>query len=160
MIGWGEIATARLTPSSIVQSWVDDSAQVHVARGGSVIISTSSRLYIDMKYDKSTVTGLQWAGLIGVRQVYDWDPATSRPGVPERAILGLEAPLWAETVTKLSDYEYLAFPRLIALAEVGWSPERERNWKQFRQRLGAHGPRLQALGVNFYRAAEIPWAQP
>ena len=157
MIGWGEIATTHLTPSSIVQSWVDDSARVHVARGGSVILSTSSRLYLDMKYDRGTATGLNWAGLISVRQVYDWDPATSRPGVPERAILGLEAPLWSETLTRLSDYEYLAFPRLIAVAEVGWSPERERNWKQFRQRLGAQAPRLQALGVNFYRAPDIPW---
>ncbi len=103
MIGWGEIATTNVTPAAIVQHWNPDSVARHVARGGRVILSPSSRTYLDMKYDSSTVLGLTWAGLISVRHAYEWDPATVVPGVTEPGILGVEGPLWAETLEKRSD---------------------------------------------------------
>ena len=159
MVGWSEIASANLTTSTIVQHWIDDSAHVHVARGGKVIMSPANRTYLDMKYDSATVLGLTWAALIDVRRAYDWEPATLQRGVPESAILGVEAPLWSETVETLHDYEFMAFPRLAAVAELAWSPAAVRGWDQFRWRLGAHGPRLQALGVNFYRSPEVPWSR-
>ena len=157
MIGWGEIATANLSPNTIVQNWKRDSAEVHVARGGKVILSPSPKTYLDMKYDSTTVLGLRWAGLIEVRDAYDWNPGTLTATIPESAVLGVEGPLWAETLVKLEDYEYMAFPRLAALAEVAWSPQASRDWDGFRVRLAQQGPRLSALGVNFYRSPQIPW---
>jgi hexosaminidase len=165
MIGWGEIAPANLHPSTIVQHWRTDarasrdSAHLHAARGGTVIMSPGNRTYLDMKYDSTTTLGLRWAGMISVQHAYSWNPSAFLPRVAPAAVLGVEAPLWAETIEKRSDYEYLAFPRLIAIAEVGWSEESVRGWTGFRTRLGAHGPRLQALGVNFHRASEIPWRE-
>lgn len=162
-IGWGEIAPARLDTTTIVQHWRSDargsrdSVFVHAARGGRVILSPARRAYLDMKYDSATVLGLRWAGLVGLRDAYDWDPATELAGVPERAVLGVEAPLWSETLEQRADFEFMAFPRLLALAEVGWSPQGARGWDGFRRRLGAHGARLAALGVNFHRAPGIPW---
>jgi hexosaminidase len=156
MIGWGEIAPAALDPSTIVQHWRTDSSAVHVARGGKVILSPSSRTYLDMKYDSTTVLGLRWAGLIEVRDAYEWDPGTQIPGVPERSILGVEGPLWSETLVKGEDFAFMAFPRLAAIAELGWSAP-GRDFESFRQRLGAHGPRLAAIGVNFYRSPQVPW---
>lgn len=157
MIGWGEIAPAALDPGTIVQHWKRDSAHLHAARGGSVILSPSSRMYLDMKYDSSTVLGLNWAGFIDVRKAYEWEPASQLTGVPERAILGLEGPLWSETLEEIGDFEYMAFPRLIAIAELAWSPASERGWESFARRLGMHGPRLAALGINFYRSPQVPW---
>ena len=159
MIGWSEIAPATLAPTTIVQHWKRDSSAIHVARGGKIILSPGPKTYIDMKYDSTTVLGLRWAGLIEVRDAYDWDPGTLLPEVPEPALLGVEAPLWAETLVKLEDYEYMAFPRLVALAEVAWSPQRARDWEAFRLRLAQQGPRLSALGVNFYRSPQVPWAR-
>jgi hexosaminidase len=72
-------------------------------------------------------------------------------------VLGVEAPLWSETVTHIREIEFLAFPRLAAMAEIGWSPQAERSWDDFRARLGAQSPRWTALGLNCYRAPEIPW---
>ena len=158
MIGWGEIAPANIDPGTIVQHWVaPDSSFVHAARGGKMILSPSKRAYLDMKYDANTVLGLRWAALIEVRDAYDWDPATLLPGVGEASILGVEGPLWSETLVVPSDWEFMAFPRLSALAEVGWSPASARDWESFRQRLGAHGPRFTALGVNYYRSLLVPW---
>ena len=159
MIGWGEIAPANLLPTTILQHWRADSARLHVARGGKVILSPGPRTYLDMKYDSSTVLGLRWAGLIDVKNAYDWEPATFRPDVPESALLGVEAPLWSETLVKREDYDFMAFPRLAAIAEVGWSAASAKDWEGFRLRLAAHGPRLAALGVNFYRSPQIPWAR-
>ena len=155
MIGWGEIAPAKLSPTTIVQHWKRDSSFVHAARGGKVIMSPASRVYLDMKYDSSTVLGLAWAGLNGVRTSYDWNPSTYIPGVADTAVLGVEAPLWAETVVRPEDYESLAFPRAIAVAEVGWSTQAHKNWPGFRRRLARHESRLDALGVNAPVAAAL-----
>ena len=159
MIGWGEIAPAPLHPSTIVQHWKRDSSAVHAARGGKVILSPSPKAYLDMKYDSTTILGLQWAGRIEVRDAYEWDPAAYIAGMPATAVLGVEAPLWSETMDKREDVEFMAFPRLVAIAEAGWSPQAGRQWEDFRWRLGAHGPRLAALGVNFHRSPQVPWSR-
>jgi hexosaminidase len=78
-------------------------------------------------------------------------------GVSEGDILGVEAPLWSETLRTMRDVEYMAFPRLPGIAEIGWSPAAGRSWDEYRLRLAAHGRRMDALGVNFYRAPEVPW---
>jgi hexosaminidase len=160
MMGWGEVAPARLDTTTLVQHWRGagkDSSFVHAARGGKVVLSPGPRVYIDMKYDSSTVLGLRWAGMIEVRTAYDWDPGTYLTGVPEASIVGVEAPLWSETVIRPSDFEYLLYPRLLAVAEVGWSPQAARSWDEFRRRLAAQGPRMQALGINFYRSPQVEW---
>jgi hexosaminidase len=67
------------------------------------------------------------------------------------------APLWSDTVTNIRVVEYLAFPRLAAVAEIAWSAADRRSWADFTQRLGAQAPRWAALGVNFYRSPLIEW---
>ena len=96
-----------------------DGSQEAVARGARVIMSLADRAYVDMKYDADTPIGLSWAALISVHRSYDWDPGTAADGVPESAVLGVEAPLWAETITNINDYEYLAFPRLAPVLCTG-----------------------------------------
>lgn len=157
MIGWGEIAPANIQPSTIVQHWAKDSAVLHAARGGQIIMSPGPHAYLDMKYDSAGVLGLKWAGLIDLKTAYDWNPATAIPGVGEQSVLGVEAPLWAETLLTLDDYEFQAFPRLTAIAELGWSPQARLNWDDYRRRIGLHGARLAAMGVNFARVPGVNW---
>lgn len=157
MIGWDEVAATALLPTSIVQHWRPDAAKAELARAPRLILSPGNRTYLDMKYDADTALGLNWAGLIPVRTAYDWDPATLVPGAA--AVLGVEAPLWSETIATMRDVEFLAMPRLAILAEVAWSPQASRNWDSFKVRLGAQAPRWTALGLNFYRAPEVPWVR-
>ena len=159
MIGWDEIAAADLLPSSIVQHWRPDAARAALARAPHLILSPANRAYLDMKYSNDTMLGLNWAGLIPVRAAYDWDPAALVPDAPPSAILGVEAPLWSETTADIRDVEFLALPRLAAIADLGWSNARQHDWDAFRIRLGAQGPRWTALGANFYRAPEVPWGR-
>jgi len=92
-----------------------------------------------------------------VRDAYEWDPATQVDGVSERDVLGVEAPLWSETVETRADLDFLVFPRLLGHAEVAWSPPEGRSWPDYRRRLASHGERLGALDVGYHRSPEIRW---
>jgi len=157
MIGWEEIGQAKLLPTSIVQLWHSAVAREAVRQGARVIMSPATRAYLDMKYTPETPLGLHWAGYIEVKDAYDWDPATLVEGIGESDILGVEAPLWTETIQTVADMEWMAFPRLIGIAEIGWSPAVGRDWEEYHLRLGRHSPRLAAMGVNFYRSPQVPW---
>jgi hexosaminidase len=157
MIGWEEIAQARVKPTTLAQAWKTDSAAAAVKFGAKVILSPGKRAYLDMKYDDSTELGQKWAGLVPVRDSYDWDPANFIKGLSDQNIVGVEAPIWTESLRNMTAVEYMAMPRLPALAEVGWTPQKSRDWEGFSKRLAAHAPRWNFLGVNYYRSPQIPW---
>ncbi len=159
VIGWDEVATATLVPNAVAQYWdAPENALAAVEQGGRLIISPANRSYLDMQYDSTTELGLHWAGYVEVQQSYDWDPATLVEGISEENILGIEAPLWTETITTLDELEYMVFPRLLGLAEVGWSPKEVRSWDNYRERLGKHALRLKAMDINYYASLQVPWA--
>ncbi|GAB2868497.1 beta-N-acetylhexosaminidase [Actinoallomurus bryophytorum] len=163
--GWNEIGAGKIPAGSVAQYWntakgSEDGTQTArdaVAQGAKVVMSPANHAYLDMKYDENTPLGQDWAGLVEVQDSYDWDPATLVDGVTEKNVLGVEAPLWSETLVTSDDIEYMAFPRLPAIAEIGWSPQAARAWSDFRLRLAAQGPRWTAAGVHFYRSPQVPW---
>jgi hexosaminidase len=181
LVGWDEVAMADIGPQSTVQLWrplwrAEDGPELDSARaaqaaelregvmravdqGTRFILSPADRLYLDMKYDPSTPIGLAWAGLADVRTSYDWTVAELFGSIPEESIAGVEAPLWSETIDHIHDVEYLAFPRLPGVAEIGWSREAGRSWEEYRVRLGSHAARWTALGINFFRASQVPWQE-
>ncbi len=156
-VGTEEIGQATLLPTSIAQHWATDQIQKATRQGVKVIMSPATRTYLDMKYDESTRLGLNWAGYVEAQEAYNWDPATQVEGVAEDDVLGVESLLWTETVETMDDIEYMTFPRLAGHAEIGWSPATGRSWEEYRGRLGAHGARWAAMGVNFYRSGQVEW---
>jgi hexosaminidase len=157
MVGWEEISRARLNPTTLSQTWFTDSARSTLASGVKLIMSPASKVYIDMKYDDNTELGLKWAGLVEVRTSYDWDPATYVKGATEADVVGVEAPLWAETIRNITAAQQLIMPRLPAIAEVGWTPQGARRWEDFRLRLAPHARRWRLLGINYYPSPQIAW---
>ncbi len=161
MLGWEEIARAPIRRSTLVQHWKEpELARRAVAAGARLVLSPATRAYLDMKYTRDSELGLQWAGTTSVRRAYDWDPATLIDGVSERDVVGVEAALWTETISTRAGLDHLAFPRLLGIAEIGWSPAEGRSWREYRARLAAHGPRLDALGVGYARARGVAWPAP
>ncbi|GIF11270.1 beta-N-acetylhexosaminidase [Actinoplanes teichomyceticus] len=160
--GWQEIAEAPAATGAVIQYWAAtrDSPPVAAAAaaGAKVVLSPADRTYLDMQYDLLTPGGLHWAGTIEVDAAYGWDPATWARGVPAEAVLGVEAPLWSETLRDYGRIEFQAFPRLPAIAELGWSPRAAHDWTSFRERLGAYGRRWTRRGVHFYRSPRIRWS--
>ncbi|GLZ31070.1 beta-N-acetylhexosaminidase [Lentzea sp. NBRC 105346] len=156
-IGWHEFIRTTEDPSAIPQYWSADRGDDSVL-GHEVILSPPNHAYLDMKYNRGTELGLNWGGYVDVRDSYDWNPGTFLVNVGEVSIRGVEAPLWTETVVTPDDIEYMMFPRLPAIAELGWSPFATHSWDSFRVRLGSHGPRWEIMGINFYRSKQIPWS--
>lgn len=159
--GWQETVTASIGTPSVATYWnpgLPDAAIKQAADAGTnLVLDPANHTYLDQKYDKNTTLGLHWAGYVEVQNAYDWDPGTYLPGVNSSAILGVEADLWTETVATTADIDYMAFPRLPASAELGWSPESTHSWSAFRQRLAAQGQRWSVMGIKYYRSPEIPW---
>ncbi|MER5457640.1 beta-N-acetylhexosaminidase [Micromonospora sp. NPDC002389] len=161
VVGWHQIAPAGHVDGRILQWWGtngdDPQTADAVRRGARLILSPGNHAYLDMKYAPDTPIGHDWAGLVDVRRAYEWDPATHLTGVPAEAVLGVEAPLWTESVTNLAEIEFMLLPRLPAIAELAWSPRRTHDWDAFRRRLAGHGPRWTRAAITFHRAPEIPW---
>jgi len=157
--GWEEIAQVTLPANSVAQHWntTNSFAPTAAAQGAKVLMSPAQKAYLDMKYYNNTPLGLTWAGLINTQTAYQWDPNTIVSGVSGSSVLGVEAPLWTETIVTMGDIEYMVFPRLIGHAEIGWSPATGRNWTEYKVRLGSHGPRLTNIGINFFADPIVPW---
>ena len=157
--GWEEIAQVTLPANSVAQHWntTNSFAPTAAAQGAKVLMSPAQKTYLDMKYYNNTPLGLTWAGLINTQTAYQWDPDTIVSGVSGSSIIGVEAPLWTETIVTMSDIEYMVFPRLAGHAEIGWSPATGRNWTEYKVRLGSHGPRLTNMGINFFADPIVPW---
>ena len=165
MMGWEEIVQADVASSSIAQHWSPatgsepgtELAREAVRQNVKLVMSPAHKAYLEMTYDANTPLGLSWAGFTNVQDSYEWDPTTVVDGVGEGDVLGVEGPLWSETLEDIDDIEFMAFPRLPSIAEIGWSPAAGRSWAEYRTRLAAHGPRWDVLSVNFYRSPEVAW---
>lgn len=161
MLGWDESSRADLFSSSAVQYWINGGyASEAVRKNAKVIMSPVCHAYIDFSYSYGVPGGAGFVGscpYLSVQSSYNWDPNSDIWGVTDQDILGVEVPLWTETVYTMSDVEYMTFPRAIAMAEVGWTSQNRRNWSDFKSRLGSLGTRLSLLGVNFYHSPDIWW---
>ena len=158
LIGWNEIAQAEISSNAIAQLWNEPENALKAAENGSkIIISPAKKAYLDMKYDSISEYGLKWAGYIPVDVGYQWDPETYVEGLSKENILGIEAPLWSETISNSAELEYLAFPRVIGYAELGWSPGEHLDWDDYKERLAAQVPYLESNQINYYPTKLVDW---
>jgi hexosaminidase len=180
VMGWADIAGAGTNPpaGSVAEYWQPaggtasgtESGREAVAKGMKVVMAPANHTYLDQKYVVTATNsvpaslGMNWACPTGcdVSSAYNWDPGSFVTGVTDKNVIGLEGDMWTETIATMSNADYMVFPRLIALAEVAWSPAVQRTatspaYQDFLQRLAAQGNRLQIAGVNFYPSTEVPW---
>jgi hexosaminidase len=160
MVGWEEIAQGDIDTMAIAQHWTDSKyPKMAAEKGAKVIMSPSKKVYLDMQYDSTSRLGLNWAAYIEVDDAYNWDPSTEVNDLDKTKIIGVEAPLWSETIANLDDIEYLLFPRLPGIAEVAWTPVENRNWNDYRVRLGNQAKRFKALGIDYYPSKKVQWVE-
>nr|WP_321410853.1 family 20 glycosylhydrolase [uncultured Carboxylicivirga sp.] len=158
MIGWDEVAHADIDSNDIVQFWAkEENATLAVSKGAKVLMSPSKRTYLDMQYDSTTHIGLHWAAYIELDSAYIWKPEELVKGVGKEQIVGIESPLWTETITNSADMQYMMFPRLVGHAEIGWSQDKYLNWEEYKVRLAKHSAYLDRLGINYYKSPKVDW---
>ncbi|MFG1946427.1 family 20 glycosylhydrolase [Nonomuraea sp. NPDC048826] len=163
VVGWNEYAgTALPRDNAVVQFWNGDRNAVAAAvngRGADVVLSPAPHAYAPQKQDSRQPDGGTWAcgGPCGLDRHYNWNPGTYIPGIQESSVLGVEAAVWGEFIRRVEQAQYYAYPRLIATAEVGWTPQDQRDYADFKNRLSAIGGRLTVQGTNFFPTADVPW---
>lgn len=155
-VGWAEIGEAELDSRTIAQHWQGAAYQEAKKQGCKIILSPANKTYLDIKYDESSTLGLDWPGLVSVKDSYEWEPGSYMDGLEETDIIGIEAPIWTETLLTMKDIEYMAFPRLPGLAELAWSPKIQ-GWDEYKQRLAKHGKYMEAMGISFFKSPDVEW---
>jgi len=149
LIGWDEILDGGLAPNATVMSWRGIEGAVAAAKAGhDAVLSPHPTLYFDHRPFAAPVPG---RGLIvSTEDVYTFDPAPAALTAEERKhILGVQANIWTEHIRTESRVEYMAFPRVAALAEVAWSAHERLDWSDFSRRLPSQLARYQALGIAY-----------
>lgn len=152
LVGWSEIREGGLARNALLMDWIGGGLEA--ARSGhDVVMTPTTFCYLD--YYQSTNHASEpraIGGYIPLSKTYSFRPVPD--GLePERRrhILGVQGNLWTEYIASLRHAEYMAFPRLSALAEVAWTPGDRRDYPDFLRRLEQMNLRLDQLGVNYRR---------
>jgi len=152
LIGWDEILEGGLAPGASVMSWRGVEGGIAAAQAGhDVVMTPNTHTYLDHYQSSDNAREpLAIGGLIPLEKTYAYEPIPAElPPDKARHILGVQGQLWTEYMPTPRHVEYMAFPRLIALAEVAWSTASARREGSFHQRLRVHLKRLDMLGVNY-----------
>jgi len=137
LVGWDEILEGGLAPGAVVMSWRGTEGGIAAAKSEhDVIMAPVSHLYFD--YYQSTPEGqpLAIGGFTPLEKVYSFEPFpdTLTPEQTEH-ILGAQGQVWTEYILDPKHVEYMALPRMCALAEVVWTPAEEKDYDGFFERL-------------------------
>ncbi|ALE07570.1 beta-N-acetylhexosaminidase [Arthrobacter sp. ERGS1:01] len=161
VFGWDEILEGELAPTATVASWRGMTGAVAAARRGHDVVCCPDDLaYLDYRQSELATEPIPVSIALGVEDVYGFEPVPAELDAAQaRHILGGQANIWTEHIDSPRTLDYMAFPRLAAMAEVLWSSP-ARDWEDFKARLGTHLARLEAAGVEYRRAdGPLPWQQ-
>lgn len=151
LIGWDEILEGGLAPEATVMSWRGEAAGFKSARmGHDVIMTPGSYMYFDFYQADPRHQPVAIGGYTPIRKVYNYNPIPQDSLTAEEAkhFLGVQANTWTEYIPTPEHLEYMMFPRALAVAEIGWTPQEKRDWQDFKPRVNAHIPVLQQMGLN------------
>jgi hexosaminidase len=153
LVGWDEILEGGLAPGATVMSWRGEEGGIAAANAGhDVVMAPTTYTYFDYYQGEDRETEpLAIGGFLPLSKVYSYEPVhrSIRPSAA-RWVLGAQCQVWTEYLPTPRHVEYMAFPRLAALAEVVWTPARRKDYSSFLERLSVHLPRLSALDVNYH----------
>lgn len=151
LIGWDEILEGGLAPEATVMSWRGEAAGFKSARmGHDVIMTPGSYMYFDFYQADPRHQPVAIGGYTPIRKVYNYNPIPQDSLTAEETkhFLGVQANTWTEYIPTPEHLEYMMFPRALAVAEIGWTPQEKRDWQDFKPRVNAHIPVLQQMGLN------------
>lgn len=154
LLGWDEILKGGLAPEATVMSWRGEAGGIAAARQGhDVIMTPGGYCYFDHYQSDPNTQPKAIGGYIPLRKVYRYNPVPedSLTLQQQKHILGVQANLWTEYIPTTTHVEYMAFPRMLALAEVAWTADNAKNFPDFHRRLQSQYRLLQRHHVNYYR---------
>lgn len=154
LLGWDEILKGGLAPEATVMSWRGEAGGIAAARQGhDVVMTPGNYCYFDHYQSDPDTQPYAIGGYLPIDHVYSYDPVPrdSLSPVQQKHIIGVQANLWTEYMPNTDHVEYMAFPRALALAEVGWDAPAAKDWDDFQRRLQSQYLVLQRHDLHYYR---------
>jgi hexosaminidase len=158
LVGWDEILEGGLAENAVVMSWRGTAGGIAAARAGhDVVMAPTGNTYLDYAQSRDPREPVGQTALLTLDKVYAFDPVPDElEPASAKHILGAQAQVWTEYMADAKAVEYMAFPRLTALAEVVWTPKDRKDYGGYLARLKADLDRLRALDVNFHPLTATP----
>ena len=157
LIGWDEILEGGLAPEATVMSWRGEDGGINSARmGHDVVMTPGNYMYLDFYQADPKTQPYAIGGYTPIKKVYSYDPVPADSLTAEecRHILGVQANTWTEYIQTPEHLEYMMFPRALAVAEIGWTPQELRTWEDFKPRMNAHISKLQGMGIRTFTLSD------
>lgn len=162
LLGWDEILEGGLPAEATVMSWRGFQGGIEAAnQGHDVVMTPTSDCYFDYYQGPMDQEPLAIGGYLPLSKVYNFNPVAPEISAEgAKHILGGQANLWTEFVPNFKHLEYMAFPRIAALAEAVWSPKEVKNWDDFSRRIKLFMKRYDQLGINYAKSGFKVSAKP
>ena len=157
LIGWDEILEGGLAPEATVMSWRGEDGGIKSARmGHDVVMTPGNYMYLDFYQADPKTQPYAIGGYTPIKKVYSYDPVPADSLTAEecRHILGVQANTWTEYIQTPEHLEYMMFPRALAVAEIGWTPQELRTWEDFKPRMNNHISKLHRMGINAFTLSD------
>lgn len=151
-VGWDEILQGGLASNAVVMSWRGIKGGIAAAKASHfTVMSPKTHCYLDYYQGETSAEPLAIGGFLPLKEVYSYNPIPRQIRKSAKYILGVQGNIWTEYMKAPANVEYMAYPRAIAIAEIGWSDYPRKNFKSFLTRLNENLKRLDQLNLN-YRA--------
>ena len=150
IIGWDEIIEGGLSPTATVMSWRGEEGGIKAVKAGNQAIMTPGKYcYLDAFQDAPNTQPMAIGGYLTLEKVYSFEPVPDSLSTKEaELILGVQGNVWTEHIPTPEHYEYMIYPRILALAEIGWSPSEVKKWDNFHTRALQAVNMLREQGYN------------
>lgn len=154
IIGWDEILEGGLAPNAAVMSWTGIKGGVEAAKTGHFAVMTpGSYCYFDHYQGDPATEPNAFGGFTPLDKVYSYNPIPEELNAEQsKYILGVQANLWTEYILDFKQVQYMIFPRLLALSEVGWGTADPKNYKEFEGRVIHEFKVLDKMGINYAKS--------
>ena len=155
IIGWDEILEGGLAPNAAVMSWRGVVGGIAAAKlHHDVVMSPSDYAYFDYYQGEPYLEPVAFGGLLTLEKVYSYEPVPAELNAKEALFIkGVQANIWSEFIHSPEKVEYMSFPRVAALAEVGWTDPKLKNWEDFKRRMVMQYKRYENAGINYSKTA-------
>lgn len=154
IIGWDEILEGGLAPSATVMSWRGEDGGIAAALMDHTVIMTpgGNGMYLDAYQGDSKIEPVTIGGYTLLEKTYSYDPIPDTLVAMGKSnyILGVQGNTWSEYMYDEAIRDYMVFPRILAVAEIGWTNLDRKDYKDFERRIENAYVRLDGHAINYH----------
>lgn len=152
---WYETDFKKIQPGCVTFSWrhglTKRALEAAVANNAKIMLCPGEHCYLDYPMAAGDMPEVNWGmPIIPLKRSYELDPSWGMGAEFEKNnLFGVAGTLWSECINTPERIYYQAYPRALALSEVGWTPAGKRSWDDFLKRLSPVLKDMMRRGITF-----------